>query len=87
MTRGQGSAPVRRLGVGPPSDNGHPMRLLGQRSVLRPDLAGRMAQAVGFRTVLVHDYARVDDDLVVRQLGDLSDLTGFAKAVSIMVQP
>ena len=46
-----------------------------------------MAQAARFRTVLVHDYARVDDDLVVRQLGDLSDLTGFAKAVSIVVQP
>ena len=38
-----------------------------------------MAQAARFRTVLVHDYARVDDDL--------SDLTGFAKAVSIVVQP
>ena len=74
-------------GWGPPSDNGHAMRLLGQHGVLQPDLADRMAQAVGFRNVLVHDYARVDDDLVVRRLGDLSDLTGFAKAVSIVVQP
>ena len=74
-------------GWGPPSDNGHTMRLLGQHGVLQPDLAGRMAQAVGFRTVLIHDYARVDDDLVVRRLGDLADLTGFAKAVSIVVQP
>ena len=74
-------------GWGPPSDNGHAMRLLGQHGVLQPDLAGRMAQAVGFRNVLVHDYARVDDGLVVRRLGDLSDLTRFAKAVSIVVQP
>ena len=55
------------------------MRLLGQHGVLRPDLVGRMAQAMWFRAVLVHCYARVDDDL--------SDLTGFAKAVSIVVQP
>ena len=74
-------------GWGPPSDNGHAMRLLGQHGVLQPDLAGRMAQAVGFRNVMVHDYARVDDDLVVRRLGDLGDLTGFAKAVSVVVQP
>ena len=73
-------------GWGPPSDSGHAMRLLGQHGVLQPDLAGRMAHAVGFRTGLVYDYARVDDDLVIRRLGDLSDLTGFAKAVSIVVQ-
>ena len=75
-------------GWGPPADNGHAMRLLAEHGVLDPELAGRMAQAVGFRNVLVHDYARVDDDLVVRRLGDLSDLTGFARAVSMaLTQP
>ena len=75
-------------GWGPPADNGHAMRLLAEHGVLDPELAGRMAQAVGFRNVLVHDYARVDDDLVVRRLGDLSDLTGFARAVSMaLMQP
>lgn len=74
-------------GWGPPSDNGHAMRVLGPHGVIPPDLAARMAQAVGFRDVLVHDYARVDDDVVVRRLGDLSDLTGFATAVSSVVRP
>ena len=69
-------------GWGPPADNGNAMRLLGEHGVLQPELAGRMAQAVGFRNVLVHDYARVDDEIVVRRLGDLSDLTGFARAVA-----
>ena len=69
-------------GWGPPDDNGHAMRLLGEHGVIDQDLALRMARAVGFRNVLVHDYARVDDDLVVRRLGDLSDLTEFARAVS-----
>ena len=72
-------------GWGPPADNGHAMRLLGEHGVVEPALAARMAQAVGFRNVLVHDYARVDDDLVVRRLGDLSDLTGFARSVSAAV--
>jgi uncharacterized protein YutE (UPF0331/DUF86 family) len=68
-------------GWGPPADNGHAMRLLGEHGLLDPLLAGRMAQSVGFR------YARVDDDLVVRRLDDLSDLTGFARAVSSAVAP
>jgi uncharacterized protein YutE (UPF0331/DUF86 family) len=74
-------------GWGPPADNGHAMRLLGEHGVVDPRLAGRMAQSVGFRNVLVHDYARVDDDLVVRRLDDLSDLRSFARAVSAAVAP
>ena len=74
-------------GWGPPADNGHAMRLLGEHGVLEPELATRMAQAVGFRNVLVHDYARVDDDLVVRRLGELSDLTAFARAVATGLGP
>lgn len=72
-------------GWGPPADNGHAMRLLAEHGVLEPALGGRMDQAVGFRNVLVHDYARVDDDLVARRLDDLSDLTDFARAVSASV--
>ena len=74
-------------GWGPPADNGHAMRLLGEHGVLEPALATRMAQAVGFRNILVHDYARVDDDLVVGRLGDLSDLTAFARGVAAGLGP
>lgn len=43
------------------------------------------SEAVGFRNVLVHAYARVDDALVVWRVGDLSDLTAFAQSVSAAV--
>lgn len=69
-------------GWGPPDDNGDSMRLLGVRGVLEDELAMRMRAAVGFRNVLVHDYVRVDDDLVIAQLGDLGDLERFVAAIS-----
>jgi uncharacterized protein YutE (UPF0331/DUF86 family) len=66
-------------GWGPPSDNGDAMRLLGAHGVLDHDHADRMARAVGFRNLLVHEYARVDDGIVVARLEDLEDLREFAR--------
>lgn len=69
-------------GWGPPADNAHALRLLGEHGVLSPELAKRMARAVGFRNVLVHDYVRVDDDIVTARLADLSDLRDYVRAVA-----
>lgn len=68
-------------GWGPPDDNGHAMRLLGERSVLDASLAAQMSRAVGFRNLLVHEYAAVDDNLVVARLADLHDLRSFVRSV------
>ena len=68
-------------GWGPPDDNGHAMRLLGERGVLDGALAVRMSRAVGFRNVLVHEYAAVDDSVVVERLADLTDLRSFVRSV------
>lgn len=69
-------------GWGPPSDNGDSLRLLGEHGVLAADLADSMRRAVGFRNVLVHDYADVDDDIVIARLRDLSDLRAFVANVA-----
>ncbi|WP_147919073.1 type VII toxin-antitoxin system HepT family RNase toxin [Ruania zhangjianzhongii] len=69
-------------GWGPPADNGDAMRLLGEHGVLEPELAVGLRQAVGFRNVLVHDYADVDDAIVVARLEDLSHLRQFVSAVA-----
>ena len=69
-------------GWGPPKDNGDAVRLLGRHEVLSPDLAGRLARAVGFRNVLVHGYATVDDAQVVARLDDLPDFDAFVAAVT-----
>jgi uncharacterized protein YutE (UPF0331/DUF86 family) len=58
------------------------VRVLGRHRVLDGDLAGRMAAAVGFRNVLVHEYVAVDDGVVVARLEDLSDLAAFITAIA-----
>ncbi|MEJ5915379.1 type VII toxin-antitoxin system HepT family RNase toxin [Pseudokineococcus sp. 1T1Z-3] len=69
-------------GWGPPSDNGDAVRLLGGHQVVPPAVADAVRRAVGFRDVLVHDYAVVDDDMVVGRLLDLSDLHAYVRAVA-----
>lgn len=69
-------------GWGPPADNGDAMRVLGRHDVVAPDHADRLALAVGFRNVLVHEYVDVDDRIVLARLADLSDLTRFLRAVA-----
>lgn len=72
-------------GWGPFDTNAAAMRALGEHGVLDPDLAARMAVAVGFRNLLVHQYADVDDDRVVAHLDDLPTLDAFVAAVSAWV--
>ncbi|MFC5061551.1 type VII toxin-antitoxin system HepT family RNase toxin [Actinomycetospora atypica] len=69
-------------GWGPLSNNGDALRVLGRHGVLEPDLAARLAAAVGFRNVLVHEYVDVDDGIVVDRLADLSDLDDFVSAIA-----
>lgn len=69
-------------GWGAPDTNGDAFRLLGSAGVLDRDLAGAMVAANGFRNVLVHGYATVDDRRVVEALDDLARLDHFVAAVS-----
>ena len=71
---------------GPPSNNGDTMRLLGDHGVLDPTLATALRSAVGFRNVLVHDYVDVDDQIVLAQLADLTDLESFVVAIAAYVE-
>jgi uncharacterized protein YutE (UPF0331/DUF86 family) len=72
-------------GWGPPADNGDAVRLLGEHGVCTPRLARSVRQAVGFRNVLVHDYTRVNDDIVTDRLEDLGDLEDFVSQVAAFV--
>lgn len=69
-------------GWGPPRDNADAVRALGRHGVLDAALADRVARAVGFRNVLVHDYVDVDDRIVLARLDDPSDLVAFVSAVA-----
>ncbi len=47
---------------------------------LNSDLSLR--KAVGFRNVLVHEYADVEDRIVTERLADLSDLREFSEVIA-----
>ena len=66
---------------GPADSSGDAVRLLAVHGVIDDELGLRLARAVGFRNVLVHGYAEVDDDLVVGYLEHLQDLDDFIAAV------
>ena len=69
-------------GLGVPASNADAFRLLGHAELLDAGLATEMAGAVGFRNVLVHDYAEVDDHKVVDNLDRLGELRRFVAAMA-----
>lgn len=69
-------------GWGPPATNADAMRLLARHNVLSEPLGDNLARAVGFRNLLVHQYAEIDDDRVVAMLDRLDDFDAFAVAVA-----
>jgi len=54
----------------------------GARGVIEQLLAEEMARAVGFRNVLVHQYAKVDDAIVLAAWGRLADFDSFVSQLS-----
>ncbi|HET8642319.1 MAG TPA: DUF86 domain-containing protein [Pseudonocardiaceae bacterium] len=62
--------------------NADSVRRLAAEGVLTPELAEAVARAVGFRNILVHEYAELDNHRVVANLDRLEDLRGFVTAVA-----
>jgi uncharacterized protein YutE (UPF0331/DUF86 family) len=55
------------------------------RGVCTTELARSIRRAVGFRNVLVHDYVRVNDEIVIDRLKALGDLEEFVSQVTSFV--
>jgi uncharacterized protein YutE (UPF0331/DUF86 family) len=64
-----------------PESNADAIGELGRRDVLAATLTTRLRAATGFRNVLVHHYAEVDDARVAANLGHIDDLDQFVLAV------
>ncbi len=73
---------VADQGLGVPGSNADAFRSLAAADVLDPDLATAMAAAVGFRNVLVHGYAEVDEVQVVANLDHLHELRQLVTAMT-----
>jgi len=66
---------TRKLGL--PKDSRESFYLLARNKIITNELAQRLVGMVGFRNILVHEYQRMDIELMVRvieqHLGDLLD--------------
>ena len=68
---------VKDRRLGPPQESRHAFELLRDAGLIDGDLVRRMAGMVGFRNVAVHDYRRLNLDvvnaIVTKRLGDFRD--------------
>jgi uncharacterized protein YutE (UPF0331/DUF86 family) len=63
--------------------NADAVRVLGVQRVVTVPTAEAVARAVGFRTVLVHEYIDIDDSRVRDNLERLADLDAFVSQVAV----
>jgi len=70
---------VSGLRLGLPGNEDDLFEKLARRGVVSPGIAGTLRRLKGLRNLLVHEYGRIDDELVfnvVRErLGDFEDFT------------
>jgi uncharacterized protein YutE (UPF0331/DUF86 family) len=70
----------RRLRV--PETGAATFEILAEGGVISPDLGKALVRMVGFRNILVHEYARLDPVIVLRVLQtDIADIERFRDAV------
>jgi uncharacterized protein YutE (UPF0331/DUF86 family) len=65
----------------PPATNAQAFRVLADNGVIDVELGGRLARAAGFRNLLIHQYADIDDKRVIGNLDSLGDLDAFVDGV------
>ena len=65
-------------GLGPPSTYAEAFEILVRAGLMSPGLGRVMIEMTGFRNVIVHEYARIDAEVVVRVLREhLEDFRRF----------
>jgi uncharacterized protein YutE (UPF0331/DUF86 family) len=64
-----------------PTTNADAFRVLAAHEVIDRELARRLGAAAGFRNLLIHQYADIDDERVVGHLASLGDLDAFVDSV------
>lgn len=73
---------VSRLGLREPRDNKDLFQILAEADILSEAVSHAMIQMSKFRNIVVHDYTRIDPEIVVSILRqNLVDLKGFASEI------
>ncbi|MBI4513707.1 MAG: DUF86 domain-containing protein [Gemmatimonadetes bacterium] len=77
-----GSHLISSQGYEPPMSYADIFRVLRDEGVVAPDLADRLMAMARFRNVLVHLYAEVDEQRILKILrGSLGDLDAFVETL------
>ncbi len=70
---------VRKLGL--PKESKESFRLLAQNGIIPDELADKLEKMIGFRNTLVHEYQKLDINLMIdvieNHLNDLLDFTSY----------
>lgn len=70
-----------------PEDNRDVFRVLAEERVVSRDLLPNLLEMAGFRNLIVHDYARIDDAKVYGILKKrLGDFDAFAEAIRVYLE-
>jgi len=74
---------VRVKGLGIPQESRDAFRMLEKAGLLSAELSSHMQAVVGFRNVAVHDYQKLNLEIVHAILGErLNDFRQFAKVMA-----
>lgn len=70
---------VAEKGWGIPNSSREAFELLAEHGVIEPELAGKLKAMVGFRNIAVHDYQKMNLDILQKIITQhLTDLTEFS---------
>jgi uncharacterized protein YutE (UPF0331/DUF86 family) len=73
---------IARQGFRTPDDNKDVFVVLAEEGVIRKELLADLARMASFRNLIVHDYARIDNEIVYRILRErLDDFDRYAQAI------
>ncbi len=74
-------------GLRPPGTYADAFEVLREAGLLEPRLGDSLVRMARFRNLLVHDYARIDPEIVVRILREnLGDLADFGRAAATWIE-
>lgn len=73
---------LRQLNLGIPMDSRDSFNILAKEKIINNDLAKRLGEMVGFRNIIVHEYQKINFNIIVAVLTkDADDLLEFGKVI------
>jgi uncharacterized protein YutE (UPF0331/DUF86 family) len=76
---------LRERALGVPQSSRDSFRLLAEAGLLAVDLSERLQRMIGFRSIAVHQYQKLNPAIVAAiAQRDLDDLLGYAKTLAVL---